>query len=88
MQEVKSRVFCSGDGCKECLEYWATLSITMRDTSDTFQSSSTPEIEVSGPEMSEGWTSQGSWTRRYYCPVCSDKNREEEERRRSRKKKS
>lgn len=72
MQEVRSRVFCSEEGCQKVLEYWATLEITMRDTSDTFQTSSTPEVTISPPSVNDtGWTTEGSWTHRYYCPTCA-----------------
>lgn len=85
MQEVKTRVSCSGFECTAKFEYWGFIEITMKDYSDTFQSRSEPEISITPPDAIEGWTDEGTWTRRYYCPVCSEENREKERKNKWRK---
>lgn len=70
--EVKTRCKCGDHQCEERFEYWSWLSADLQEHSDSYGGSHTSiELQHSEPDVEdipEGWTREGAYHGRYFCP--------------------
>lgn len=71
IMEVLTRVHCSEADCGKTLEYWTYISVEMESPwNDSYgnEQQADPVLKFGPPESTQGWTEDGNYTRRYYCP--------------------